>query len=87
MNQKIYCGSGKKGRYSIKLNIEIDKIPSEWITEKNGKRYINLELSERKTPDQYGKTHSITVDTWRKPEQQEAQGASQKQDDSNDLPW
>ena len=68
MPEKLYCGSGKKGMYSIKLNISIDRIPEEWITEKDGKRYVRLEVSERRTPDQYGNTHSVTVDTWRKPD-------------------
>ena len=69
MSEKIYCGTGKKSQYSVKLNLSIDRIPGEWITEaKDGKRYIRLEVSERKAPDQYGNTHSVTVDTWRKPD-------------------
>lgn len=97
MADKIYCGTGKKGQYSIKLNLSIDRIPGEWITEKNGKRYIRLELNERKSPDQYGNTHSISVDTWRKPDgdaqdhqnahQQAKQNGYAPQDDSQDLPW
>ena len=69
MSEKIYCGNGKKGQYSVKMNICLDDVPAEWIkTGKNGKRYIRLELNERKNIDQYGNTHGVSVDTWVKSE-------------------
>jgi len=68
MNDKIFVGSGKTAKYSTKISICLSDIPKEHITESKGKKYINLELKERREPDQYGKTHYVTVDTW-KPEQ------------------
>ena len=72
MSEKIFCGKGKKGQYSIKLNICLDDIPSEFKTvANNGKTYLRLEASERRSPDEKGNTHFVTVDTW-KPNQQSA---------------
>ena len=77
MSDKIYCGRGKKSNYGIKLNVCIDDIPAEHIQEaKNGKRYVRLEVKERREADQWGNTHSIEVDTW-KPNQQAAKPAPQ----------
>lgn len=64
---KIYCGSAKKSKYGLKLNINLDRIPSEFITGTPSGRYTHLEVNEMKQPDKFGYTHCITVDTW-KPE-------------------
>ena len=64
-SEKIYCGRGKKGQWSIKLNICLDKIPTEWVNEYNGQRYVRLELRELRQADEKGNTHSVQVDTWR----------------------
>jgi hypothetical protein len=67
MNEpKIYVGKGKKSNYGIKVSICLSDLPAEHITTaNNGKKYINLEVSEMKQPDQWGKTHTVTVDTWK----------------------
>ena len=70
MSEKIYIGRGKKvGQYgTIAVSICIDDIPNEHITKaNNGKRYLNLNIAEKREVDQYGYTHSVAVDTW-KPE-------------------
>jgi predicted RNA-binding protein (virulence factor B family) len=41
----------------------------EHVTEFKGKKYINLTVSKKRETDQYGKTHTVTVNTW-KPEGQ-----------------
>lgn len=40
---------------------------AEYVYEYNGKHYVKLNISKKQSPDQYGKTHSVSVDTW-KPE-------------------
>ena len=42
-------------------------LPAEHIYEYNNKKYIKLNVQKKKEEDQYGKTHSVSVDTW-KPE-------------------
>jgi hypothetical protein len=73
---KLYCGSGKiVGQYGIiSMSVCLDELPQEYITTaKNGKRYINLKCCPKKTPDQFGKTHYLEVDTW-KPEKKNNSG-------------
>ena len=64
---KIYVGKGKAGKYGVKISVCLSDLPKEHINEYKGKKYINLEITEMKRPDDYGKTHTVTVDTW-KPE-------------------
>ena len=67
---RIYCGSGKEvGQYGqISIGVCLTDIPKEHMTKaKNGKFYVNLKVSKKKQADQFGKTHSVEVDTW-KPE-------------------
>ena len=47
----------------INISICLSDLPKESITtfEKNGKKYINLVVDEKREPDQYGKTHSVYV--------------------------
>jgi len=46
----------------IKLNICLSDLPNERIyTSKNGKKYIALNLMQRKEKSQYGETHTISV--------------------------
>jgi hypothetical protein len=68
VNDKIYCGSGRVfGKYNtLGLSICIDDIPVDFITAgKNGKRYIRVNVNQKREPDKYGKTHSVEVDTWK----------------------
>ena len=67
---KIYCGKGKvistKNGSFEKINICIDEIPVEHMFKaKNGKRYVNLLVSEMRQPDDKGNTHTVSVDTWK----------------------
>jgi hypothetical protein len=75
MSDKIYCGRGKRfGKYNtISINICVDDIPKEHITTSttNGKRYVRLNVDEKKEADPYGNTHTVSVDTW-KPDKDKA---------------
>ena len=84
--EKIYVGSGKEfGQYGdINIDICLSDLPAEWRkkSEKNGKIYIKLTVSKKKEKDQYGKTHSVSVNTF-KPEKQD-----KKETKSNDdMPY
>ena len=69
MNDKIYCGRGKTfGQYgTISVSICLDDIPAEYITksDKNGKRYVKINVDAKREADDYGNTHTVTVDTWK----------------------
>jgi len=68
MSEKIYCGRGKRfGKYgTVSINICVDDIPKEHITKaSNGKRYVRLNVDEKKEADPYGYTHTVSVDTWK----------------------
>ena len=69
--KKIYVGSGKKSKdWSRKISICLTDLPKEHMFEYNGKKYIKLEVNDKKQPDQFGKDVSVSVDTW-KPEAKE----------------
>jgi hypothetical protein len=96
MSDKIYCGSGKRiGTYgTVSISICLDDIPAEYKTKsKNGKVYVNLNVNEKREADQYGKTHSVTVDTWKPdaPKSAPSRPAPSRpqfeDDDSPDLPF
>jgi hypothetical protein len=77
-NQKIYCGSGKEfGQYgAVNVSICLSDLPKEHINDFNGKKYIKLIINKKREADQFGKTHSVEVNTW-KPDQQQQQGYDQ----------
>ena len=69
MADKIYCGSAKEINTSFGkiMKVSMSKKDIQLLTENlNEKGYINLNIQERKTPDNYGNTHYVIVDTWKK---------------------
>ena len=90
---KIYVGTGKKHASfdSIKVSICLSDIPKERIKEgKNGKKYVNLEVSGKKEVDQYGNSHYVAVNTFKPQEQEQQQAATETQpiaNDTSDLPF
>ncbi len=62
---KIYCGAGKtiEGSYGSfdALNLEVDVLLENAYTAKNGKKYINVLVSDRKSPDNFGNTKKIVI--------------------------
>lgn len=77
MSDNIFIGSGQEkfGGNLVEGSICLSDIPKEHITEYKGKKYLKIKVQRKREPDQYGKTHSISVNTF-KPEQK-----------SNDLPY
>ena len=84
-NKKIYVGNGKENeQYGfVNFSVCLSDLPQEHVNEYNGKKYINLTISKKKEVDAYGKTHAVTVNTW-KPEEQSNTTAAQV---DNDLPF
>ena len=90
--EKIYVGSGKKVKDYDLVNISIcldDKI-KPYIYEYKEKKYINLTVAAKKEVDQYGKTHSVTINTF-KPDEKKVESKPNQEtnntDDSDDLPF
>ena len=84
----LYLAPAPVQFFCQKLSICIDDF-GKWIKDnsaeggmqylskgKNGKVYLNLQITEKREPDQKGNTHTISVDTW-KPQQQSAGCPSQ----------
>ena len=77
----IYVGNGiervrKTGDKYIVASVcidDVENIPEQYITKsKGGKRYVKLLINPYKDgPNQYGNTHSIKVDTYKKDENKE----------------
>lgn len=66
MSEKIYINGMycKKSQYGIKITGKADKIIEQIQANTNEKGYINLELKERRQPDENGNTHYVQVDTY-----------------------
>lgn len=47
----------------ISISVCLSDIPKDrmFVSDKSGKAYIELIVSEKKEPDQYGKTHSVYI--------------------------
>jgi len=74
----------------LKLSGKADKIIAFINEHANDKGYINLTVSRRKTPGQYGDTHSVALDTWKpKGESVPPQAATTetKDDDGSEFPF
>lgn len=68
MGEKIYCGSGREkfDGNLVSININLTKIPKEWIKKDDkGQFFVRLNVWRRKNGvDEYGNSHSVEVDTF-----------------------
>lgn len=65
MSEKIFCGSGKKvtdKKFAITINP--DKI-KDYIEEYKGNKFVKLIVDVLDEPDRFGKTVSVTINTWK----------------------
>lgn len=85
-DKKIFVGSGisKFEGNLVSCSICLSDLPSEHIFEYNSKKYIKLNVQKKKEQDQYGKTHSVSIDTWKPEAKKEPVPAVNS---SNDLPF
>lgn len=73
-------------------SIDLNKIPAECITEKNGARWVNIIVDNRKEVDQYGNSHVVYLSQSKedrlakKPKQYVGNGKEYKFEKS-DLPF
>lgn len=74
MSEKIYCGSGKEkiwddGGSSINVSLNMEIIRQNWgkfgFTTDAGKQILKLKINRRKSPGNYGETHTVEIDTWK----------------------
>ena len=68
MAEKIWVGKGREwGQYGqLTINVCLSDIPEEHITKaQNGKSYASFDIGEMKKPDKYGKTHNVSVNTFK----------------------
>lgn len=78
-NDKIYVGSGKKKFDNLRsVSICLTDL-AEHVFEYNGKKYVKLNIQDKKEADQYGKDIAVSIDTW-KPE-------AKTEKVENDLPF
>ncbi len=72
----IFCGSGieKFDGNLVEISVCLSKIPQEHRFEYDGKWYAKLKVQKKKEMDEYGKTHSVSINTW-KPEPVNTDGA------------
>ena len=60
MSERVYVGKGKKvGQYQqLKLGIEVSKLTP------NERGYCNIIITEMRTEDKYGNTHTAYIDDY-----------------------
>ena len=82
--EKIYVGNGvsKFDGQMVSMSVCLSDLPKEHMFEYNGKRYIKLNVSaKRDGADDYGKTHHVTVDTFKPEPKKEAPKKEEPKED------
>lgn len=63
--EKVYCGNGKTilGTYGSfdALNLDVDCLLEHSYKGKNGKRYVNIMVSDRREADKFGNNKKIVI--------------------------
>jgi hypothetical protein len=72
MAEKVYLKSSAKARDTrfgqvINIGVKAEDLIAFANQHKNARGYVNLTVSQRKEPGQYGDTHSVTLDTYEPP--------------------
>jgi hypothetical protein len=80
MSEKIYLGNGvqKFDGNLIEISLDLTKLGQlkEHFFEYNGTKYIKLKVNKKKvSPDQYGKTHYVTLNDYEPEQRQDGQQA------------
>lgn len=71
MSKRIYIAKGKqvKNKNLVNVTLDVNKL-LEHIYNYEGKDLVNITVAQLKTPDQYGKTHTVYINNY-KPSQEE----------------
>jgi len=85
--EKIYVGKGKTiatkfGEFQS-INIELDVLLKNCHTAKNGKKYVDLDVSKMKQEDNYGNDLKVVL----RQKEQEPKTATSQMPDRDDLPF
>ena len=90
-NQKpIYVGSGveKFDGDLIEISVCLSDLPAEHRFEYNGKWYAKLKVNRKRETDEYGKTHSVSINTWKPDASKKVEDtASAPEKENADLPF
>lgn len=92
---KIFVGNGKQVFDNlVSVSLCLTDIPQEHIFEYNGKKYIKLNVGAKKDgADQYGKTHHVSIDTYKPDAKSEPKPAPKQEqratveEDKDELPF
>lgn len=69
MSEKIYAPINVKARagrfgQEFRISFNVEKMLAFIAQHKTERGYVNLHMSERKSPGRFGETHGVTLDTW-----------------------
>ena len=97
---QIFIGSGveKFEGNLVECSICLSDIPNEWIFEYLGKKYLKIKVQRKKEVDKYGKSHSVSINTFKPEAKTNVQKYAESQksalqspefvaDTTNDLPF
>lgn len=97
MSDKVYVprSSAKEKSFQdggslIKLGFKADDLIAFANQHKNDKGFLNLTVSKRRTPSQYGDTHSVSLDSYTKSDQSSSAPQSPRGEqpvDSDSVPF
>jgi|TARA_R110000823_G_scaffold313950_1_gene442142 hypothetical protein len=67
--EPIYVGNGveKFDGNLIEISVCLSDLANEHRFEYNGKSYVKLKVTKKKAVDNYGKTHSVTINQYKPP--------------------
>ena len=55
----------KKGKFGLKMSINVEKFCDEIKRMQNEKGFINVDINELKQVDKFNNTHYMVVDEWK----------------------
>jgi hypothetical protein len=70
----------------LNVGINLEKFAPFVKTNKNERNYINLRISKRKTVGEFGDTHSIYLNTWTPPKNEDGTTTSKPKTTSKSAP-
>ena len=89
VKDKIYVGSGKEkfDGDQVAVSVCLSDLPKDWIFEYNNKKYVKLIVQKKRETDQYGKTHYVTIDTFKPEQKTEQKVEANVVDEGDGLPF
>ena len=64
--ERIYVGSGRiVTAWKRGISVCVDDLEDYAVMNRNGKRYVSLNIVDRNEPNRYGKDVDVLIDTWK----------------------